>query len=240
MKAYLFDDHTVEIDPRAAEIGGSFQARKNGLPAAWDEKTLKFFYEQTAKVEYPVVLDVGANTGSFTLLATLHPGMKVWAFEPNPLAAEILHNNCGTNDLLEDRVQIQAHALGEPHDYTTLFWNLHIPKNNQSGLATLAQIPARFKDYTTEVTMLFTIDDYNRDGEWCHFIKIDTEGYELFVLRGGEKTIRFYRPQMLIEYYAPNTRQFGYEPKAITDLLESWGAKWEQVSNEDIWVTWDD
>jgi FkbM family methyltransferase len=240
MKAYLFDDHMVEIDPRAAEIGGSFQARKNGIPAAWDEKTLKFFYEQAAKVEYPVVLDVGANTGSFTLLATLHPGMKVWAFEPNPEAVVILGSSCGANGLFEDRVIIKAHALGGLRDHTARIQQLCIPKNNQSGLATLAQSPARFKDYTIEITTIFSIDDYYRDGEWCHFIKIDTEGYELFVLRGGEKTIRFCKPQMLIEYYAPNTRQFGYEPKAITDLLESWGAKWEQVSNEDIWVTWDD
>lgn len=235
MKAYLFDDHMVEIDPRAAEIGGSFQARKNGLPAAWDEKTLKFFYEQTARVENPVVLDIGANTGSFTLLATLHKGMKVFAFEPNHYAAESLLTSAVMNNVYH-KLSFFHSALSDKNEEAYL----KIP-NGQSGLSTLADNPTRFRPVTKIEVKVYSLDYVCADAgiKKVDFIKVDTEGHELFVLRGGEKTIRENKPQMLLEYYAPNTRQFGYEPHEITDLLESWGAKWEQVSNEDIWVMWE-
>lgn len=235
MKAYLFDSHMVEIDPRSAEIGGSFQARKNGLPAAWDEKTLKLFYEAMLEKGHVEVIDIGANTGSFTLLAALHPDMRVVAFEPNTEAYDLLSENCKLNGLQDDRVKLYQSGLWEPTSYTAVTLNLRVPKNRQSGLSTFATHPQRFTDHEVYSALVMVLDDLMLPAD---FIKIDTEGSELAILKGGERTIRDWRPKMLIEYYAPNTRQFGYEPSDITDLLEGWGASWKRVSNEDIWVWW--
>jgi len=43
-----------------------------------------------------LLLDVGANTGSFCLLAALLPGLAVEAFEPLPSAIEVI-DSCHWN-----------------------------------------------------------------------------------------------------------------------------------------------
>ena len=72
------------------------------------------------------------------------------------------------------------------------------------------------------------------------FIKIDTEGAELFVLRGGLETIKKHRPAVLCEYWAPNTAQFGYHPDAITSLMETLGYTSRKVGEEDVLFVFDE
>ena len=54
-------------------------------------------------------------------------------------------------------------------------------------------------------------------------MKIDTEGCELFVLKGAEKTIRRDHPEILLEYNEINCKQFSYKPIKIKQLLARWG-----------------
>jgi hypothetical protein len=54
-------------------------------------------------------------------------------------------------------------------------------------------------------------------------IKIDTEGSELNILKGGEKTIREFKPAILLEFDNKNTTQFGYMRDDIVELLRSYG-----------------
>lgn len=72
------------------------------------------------------------------------------------------------------------------------------------------------------------------------FIKIDCEGYELEVLRGGEKTIRACRPALIVEQkphkLGPN---FGLRGTPAVDLLKSWGAKVRAEMSGDYIVSWD-
>ena len=53
------------------------------------------------------------------------------------------------------------------------------------------------------------------------FIKLDLEGYEIFAIRGAERTIKEYHPVMLVEY--KHWKRFGQE--GATELLEKWGYK---------------
>lgn len=57
------------------------------------------------------------------------------------------------------------------------------------------------------------------------FIKIDVEGYELFVLQGGEQTIRVWKPTILIEQKPKGlAERYGQQRMAAVDLLKRWGA----------------
>ena len=54
------------------------------------------------------------------------------------------------------------------------------------------------KDYSTEIVKAITVDSLNLEPS---LIKIDVEGWEEQVLRGGMDTILKYKPRMYIEIW---------------------------------------
>ncbi len=75
-------------------------------------------------------------------------------------------------------------------------------------------------------------------------IKIDCEGYELFVLQGGEETIRRERPTVFVEQKIGNLFRYGQpasyrkETQAV-ELLKSWGAKYLHDMGGDWCMGWE-
>ncbi len=57
------------------------------------------------------------------------------------------------------------------------------------------------------------------------FLKIDTEGYELFVLKGAEQTLRKYKPVIIVEQKPGNGERFGLDDIAAVTWLETLGYK---------------
>lgn len=55
------------------------------------------------------------------------------------------------------------------------------------------------------------------------FIKIDVEGGELHVLHGGERTIKEFRPALLVEVEARHTARYQYAPGDLVDWLTGRG-----------------
>ena len=123
MEGILFEDYYVEIDPRSVECGGSWhtlaEKQVDGMAVAYDSPLLSFFYNRMSEIEHPYILDIGANTGSFCLLAKWHPNAKVWAFDPNMYACDILRNNLFLNNL-EDQVEVYDIALSNQNGHATL------------------------------------------------------------------------------------------------------------------------
>ena len=90
-----------------------------------------------------------------------------------------------------------------------------------------------FKSFSKEMTL--TRDSWIEPGEgivvkrldWFNlepdFIKIDTEGFEYFIIQGGEHTIRTHRPVMIVEQKPGKGSHFGLGDRDAIDLLESWG-----------------
>lgn len=57
------------------------------------------------------------------------------------------------------------------------------------------------------------------------FLKMDTEGYELFVVRGAEQTIKACQPTIIIEQKGHGMQFYGFRKEEGAELLESWGYK---------------
>jgi FkbM family methyltransferase len=70
------------------------------------------------------------------------------------------------------------------------------------------------------------------------FVKIDCEGYEYFVLKGGERTICTTKPVIIVEQKPGKGAQYGISDTAACKLLESWGAKRAQAIGGDYIYTW--
>jgi FkbM family methyltransferase len=231
VEAVWIDGLMVPIDENAAFIGGSWQIRdEQNRPGAYDLPLLQFFSNQVRKVENPVILDVGASTGSFSILP-LVTGGRVIAFEPNPTAYRALKTTVKVNGLSE-YVETRQAAIGGTGEKTVI---LKVPQRALHHAVSTVGEPRRDDLDWQEIEVdLVAIDDLNLDR--VDFIKVDTEGSELEVLIGAQKTIRKFKPAILTEYTSLNTRQCGYERERIMELLKSWGyTQFRQVGIEDLW-----
>ncbi len=68
---------------------------------------------------------------------------------------------------------------------------------------------------------LHTLDSFNL--QEVDFIKIDTEGYELYAIKGAEETIKRNKPVMIVEQKGHGMKYFGFSKEEGVELLQSWG-----------------
>lgn len=153
-------------------------------------------------------IDIGAHIGLWSHMLASCFG-KVTAFEPVPD-----HAACYLCNVLKGHVELHQCALGNE------------ARPVEMSIRPPVSLKARVR---TNEADGFTVPMRRLD-EWTFndvdFIKIDCEGYELEVLKGGEQLIRNNKPLMLVEQKPGNVKRYGGDAVA---LLESWGATphWE-------------
>jgi FkbM family methyltransferase len=168
------------------------------------------------------VLDIGANVGRFAITARkLFPGAHIYSFEP--LADCLLQaNRVMGGDRLFTGLNI---ALGAERCEATFHRNGASPSSSFLHVTGthIAAFPGTGE--TTEMTVaVVTLDDVAErlTFELPMFVKIDVQGFEDRVLRGGERTIR-QASVVLVE----TSFETLYEGQALFDdihqRLRSWG-----------------
>jgi FkbM family methyltransferase len=148
-------------------------------------------------------LDVGANIGSYTILAARVCKARAIAFEPDPDAAGALRRNLAINHL-SALVDVREAALGGVHG--------QIPFT--VGLDTMNRV-ARPGDKWTRVVSVERLDDIP-EAAAPTLIKLDVEGFEEQVLSGASRVLE--SPSLLAvhsELCSPTVqdtlRSFGFE-----------------------------
>ena len=132
------------------------------------------------------VLDVGANVGYYTLLASVLVGDagRVHAFEPEPKNAGFLRRHTSINR--RDNVRVEQAAVSD-REGTARF-----DFGSGSGTGHLADAGA------IKVRTL-RLDDYcAQHGLAPNAIKIDVEGAEMSVLHGARETLVRHRPILFL------------------------------------------
>ena len=150
-----------------------------------------------------LVLDVGANVGNHTMYLAAAHGCRVVAFEPNPGLAGAIGQSAAANGI-GNRVDIRWIALGEHTERGRI---LEAIPDNLGGQQVVA---AEDGDFPIE-----RLDDQRIDRRVAA-VKIDVEGMELGVLRGGAELIQRDRPLLYVE---GQTREAYLE---VCDLLRDW------------------
>lgn len=128
-----------------------------------------------------VCLDVGANSGYFTMLLadlTLEGG-HVRAYEPQPPLVRHIGRSARINGF--SNVSVVSAAVG---DYSGKA-NLHLVAE-LLGSASLGKVEGQTADAEVDIV---TIDHDWDDASPVDFVKIDAQGYELRVLFGMQETI---------------------------------------------------
>jgi len=163
--------------------------------AEWLGGEFVVFYRLAAKSD--LVLDIGANTGIFSLIAcAANPTAKVIAFEPVPAIYERLVANIGTNSL-ENRCRALPHAASDRTGTGQLF----VPWGRIPLEATL-DAPEIYDSHgqLTEITIT-TVDSVCGD-QRVDLAKIDVEGTEHRVLSGMKTVLARWRPALVLEHHA--------------------------------------
>lgn len=200
---------------------------KNGY--VWEEA----FHQHFSKYITPgsIAIDIGAHIGTQTLAMSKYVGNNgtVYAFEPqNKLFTELAVNTY-LNDI--KNVKLQHKALGNDQK----FIQIQIPdegwNNNRSselvniineGHGTVVDAPANAEGAKTELVHL---DSYQLNN--VSFIKIDVEGFEMDVIKGGIETIVLNKPVMIIEIFD------GPETKKRLTFLENLGYSYTHLGSRD-------
>lgn len=154
----------------------------------------------TSELSKPdLFVDIGANYGTHSLLFLIK-GIKTITFEPNHLCYFYYKNLCKYNDVAPTLEKV---ALGEENGYVDLAypkkdtWNGSINIDIIQGLVN--ESPDS-KDIIVEKVIQKRLDDYlSRIIGNKVLIKIDTEGYELSVLKGSTKTLQEVKPMIIFE-----------------------------------------
>jgi FkbM family methyltransferase len=169
-----------------------------------------------------VFVDVGANTGYYSLaVASMYRGCQVIAVEPCSWTFEILKRNIQINSL--SNISAMRTALGDCSGQAKLLLNC----SGREGFNTTGKPTHKYSFVVGHETVgITTLSGLlaEMDSEAVDFIKVDVEGAELNVFKGGRDLLsRPNAPTILYESQWQCTRGFGYHPVEIVKLLKSYG-----------------
>ena len=160
-----------------------------------------------------LILDIGAQTGLYSLYAKYLENSYIIAFEPFPANFKCLEENLKLNEVTN--VSAYKYAVGDKNETKTLHLGTH---NGEHTLGTISVLwkPTGYLD--VEVRRLDTLININVPVD---FIKLDTEGYEYFILKGGESILKKWKPQLFLEVNPSNMKQCGLEVSTLETYLAS-------------------
>jgi FkbM family methyltransferase len=192
----------VIVDPNEPEFG-SYVARHGG----WKGQIVKTIVDLLP--ESGVFIDVGANVGimSFNAARKVGPSGKVISFEPNPLNVANFRRGMLANSL--DNVLLYPLALSD----------------RQQILTTSATSNAKVRVNTDpmsldDVVQAVPADTLLAQEGRVDLVKIDIEGYELFALKGMDKTLQRLRPLVLCEFNPLCLRHEGQiDPAVLAEYI---------------------
>ena len=204
-----------------------------------------------------IVVDAGANIGLYSLIASKIAGLKgkVFSFEPsketfkrleNNIKLNNFHNITAVNEGLGDKpneklILRQDSGYGDAERY--LFSSNEAPDIELENIALKNE----------EEIIIDTVDSnlYKRDVKKIDFLKIDTEGFEYYILKGAKQVLRN-SPEivMLMECTPFGTARANSSQKEVFKILKDNNLNifyWNTVLNDwsdddgiynagDVWV----
>lgn len=173
-----------------------------------------------------VALDIGARWGEWTKLLQAD-FQHVYSFEPHQLRYKFMEYNCPPNNFTLFRT-----CLGDENKSVTMYAG-SIYDNKNEGVE-----QHFFKKEKLCEQPCIKLDDLKIQN--VDFIKIDVEGYELPVIKGGLKTILKYKPVICLEQNGSETKWRGCKTNEAMEFLISQGMKVvKQLNKQDFLLVWE-
>jgi FkbM family methyltransferase len=162
------------------------------------------------------MIDIGANHGMYSLVSARLVGNegKVIAFEPTQATFKILEKNLALNHATN--VKAMRIALADKPGTMRLYHEVDSTRNSLAPA-----VPSQ--DF--EEVEVRTLDSVIRDAGLARidFIKIDVEGADELVCRGGSAVLEKFRPPVFFEYNSLAASQMGLKTTGTPAFLASLG-----------------
>ena len=156
-------------------------------------------------------VDVGANVGAYTILASKVVGSKSVAFEPLPETAARLKDQVQINQI-ENLVDVRNIGVGDRE--CELNFTNNSDTVNKVSLSDAAE-------NTTRVRVGVLDRELSLDGEY--FLKVDVEGFESQVIRGAKKILASGRVLAMIVELNGRGVEFGHTNEEVHQKILSYG-----------------
>jgi FkbM family methyltransferase len=185
--------------------------------------------------EGDVFIDIGSNIGLFTILAAKKVGVngKVLSFEPCSKTYKRLLQNIELNNFTNIIDPIQ-HAVSDISGET----ELKLADGGYDAWNSLA-MPSAGVNYNIERIKTISIQDLENQFSFiskAKLIKIDVEGWEMNVLKGGQEFFaNADSPDLMVEFTEENAKNAGYTCKQLYSYLENLGYriyKYDSINNK--------
>ena len=138
----------------------------------------------------PTIVEVGANIGaSLMQILAAKPEARIIAFEPSSRFRPYLMRNLKLAGA--ENVEVYPWAVGRVSGEINLF-------NNDSTASVLSRDYGGGEFRGQDIVPVVTLNGLPVSR--LDFLKIDTDGYEFEVLRGGESMLRTFRPALHLEF----------------------------------------
>ena len=162
--------------------------------------------------EDDLFIDVGANLGSYSILACSAIGARGYAFEPVPKTYNRLQDNIYLNGI-EDKVTCMQVGVGKEKGA------IEFTANNDTTNHALAKGEQCNNSIVVQVV---TLNDILKD-ENPTLIKIDTEGFETEVLEGALEIINKPSLHSVIIELNESGRHYGFDESRIHEIMKDNG-----------------
>lgn len=163
------------------------------------------------------VIDLGSNIGSYSLqFARMASKGMVYAFEPSQFNLRRLEKNISLNSF--NNIRTYNVALGE----NAANAELSVINPYNLGMNRITKVPGKYSSENILVTTLDFLDAQNTF-EKADLVKIDTEGFELKVLRGAWKFLQRWKPVLFIELIDFNLMQQDDSASALIEFVQKAG-----------------
>jgi FkbM family methyltransferase len=193
-------------------------------------------------------VDLGANFGWYTALASaaVGPSGDIFAFEPSPVAANVIANTIAENHL--KNVTLVRAAVGDSVGQTQIY----MPGND--GFHSPSTFFSDPKFVSLQVPLV-ALDRYEplADGHEIKLIKIDVEGSEPNALRGMHLLVkRGLVKNIFCEFNSGWLKRNAMTPSQLLDLFTSYGFSVHKKTSlhlglepngdpfeyQDMWLKW--
>ena len=155
--------------------------------------------------------DVGANVGSYTLLASGYVGAKTLSFEPVPETFAILKKNIVLNNLSE-KVTLHNKAVGSEKGHVKFTASLdtvnHVVAIGETDTQTIEVEVVTLDTFLDQQPILF---------------KIDVEGFESEAINGGKEILASETAKAIIIELNGSGERYGYQEENIHEHLKEIG-----------------
>jgi FkbM family methyltransferase len=225
---YIFeyiDNNKILVTDKTVDYGNSSFQKNTEI---WEKESLNYFFNLINKNEKVNIVDIGANVGLYSLYAKYLPNSQFYSYEPYKFTYDLLNENIKLNNITN--VNTYNIGLGDKKGKTIL--NVCL---SNDGLNTMGTNPLRFNDISSIEVEIDTLDNifYNNNIK-VDYIKIDTEGYEYNILKGGEKTIKKYKPIIQLEYNETNMKQCNINSSDLNNYIIELGYKNHNLTSEEL------